>query len=53
VALGSIAGALLGARILMAVSNDRIRLLFIVVLAALAVQMFLSAFSIHLFGGAA
>lgn len=46
VALGSVVGSVLGARILMAVSNDKIRLLFVVVLLALAVQMFLSAFGI-------
>ncbi len=53
VALGSVLGALLGARILMAVSGERIRLLFVAVLIALAVQMFLSAFDIHVFGSAA
>ncbi|SHG74555.1 sulfite exporter TauE/SafE family protein [Pollutimonas bauzanensis] len=47
VALGSVLGALLGARILMAVSSERIRLLFVAVLIALAIQMFLSAFDIH------
>lgn len=53
VALGSVLGALLGARALMAVSNERLRLLFVVVLIALAAQMLLSAFGIHLTGGAA
>jgi uncharacterized membrane protein YfcA len=53
VVLGSVVGALLGARILMAVSNDRIRVLFVIVLVLLAVQMGLSAFGIQLFGGAA
>ena len=53
VALGSVVGALLGARILMVISNERIRLLFVVVLIALALQMFLSAFGIHLLGDAA
>ena len=38
VALGSVVGSLVGARILMAVSNERIRLLFVVVLVALAVH---------------
>jgi len=48
VALGSVVGSLLGARILMAVSNERIRLLFIVVLLALALQMALSGFGVKL-----
>jgi uncharacterized membrane protein YfcA len=47
VALGSVVGSLLGARILMFVSNERIRLLFVVVLLALAVQMVLSGFGIN------
>ncbi len=51
VALGSVVGALLGARILMVVSNDRLRLLFIVVLVALAAQMLLGAFGVDLGGG--
>src|SRR5258708_4299097 len=42
VALGSVVGAILGARVLMSISNDRIRLLFVVVLVALAAQMFLA-----------
>jgi hypothetical protein len=53
VALGSVLGAVLGARVLMRVSNDKIRLLFIVVLAVLAIQMLLSAFGIHVPGAAA
>lgn len=53
VALGSVAGALLGARVLMRVSNDRLRVLFVTVLAALAVQMLLEAFNVHLFGASA
>jgi uncharacterized membrane protein YfcA len=53
VALGSVVGAALGARILIAVSSERIRLLFVAVLAMLAVQMFFTAFGIHLFGGRA
>ncbi len=52
VALGSVVGAMLGARILMAVSNERLRVLFVVVLLALAVQMLLSALGVHLVGGA-
>ena len=47
VALGSVVGSVLGARILMIVPNDKIRLLFVVVLVALGVQMLLQAFGIH------
>ena len=50
VALGSVLGAVLGARFLMAVSGDKLRLFFVVVLVALAVQMLLSAFGIHVLG---
>jgi hypothetical protein len=45
VALGSLCGAFLGAKILMRTSNDRIRMLFIFVLLALAAKMFLAALS--------
>ena len=48
VALGSVVGAILGARVLMAVSNEKIRLLFVLVLVVLAVEMLFSAFGIHL-----
>jgi uncharacterized membrane protein YfcA len=51
VALGSVVGAVLGARVVMAVSHERIRLLFVVVLLALATQMFLSAFGPGLIRG--
>src|SRR6185312_17234443 len=51
VALGSVVGAFGGAHILMAMSNDRLRVLFVVILAALGVQMLLTAFGIHLFQG--
>lgn len=51
VALGSVVGAVLGARMLMRLSGDRIRLLFVVVLLVLAVQMSLTAFGIDLIGG--
>jgi uncharacterized protein len=44
VALGSVVGAILGARFLMSISSERIRPLFVVVLLALAAQMFYSAF---------
>jgi uncharacterized membrane protein YfcA len=53
VALGSVLGALLGARFLMAVSGDKLRLFFVVVLVAVAVQMLLSALGIHPLGHAA
>ena len=52
VALGSVVGSLLGARILMAVSNEKIRLLFVVVLVALAIQMALSGLGVKLGGPA-
>ncbi len=48
VALGSVVGAVLGARILMRTSNDKLRVLFVVVLVALGIQMFLEALGIHL-----
>lgn len=51
VALGSVVGAWLGARVLMAVASERIRLLFVGVLTLLAMQMLLAALGIHVFGG--
>jgi uncharacterized membrane protein YfcA len=50
VALGSVVGAVLGARILMSVPAQRLRLMFIVILVILAAQMLLAAFGINLFG---
>src|SRR5262249_16207946 len=50
VALGSAVGSLVGARILMAVSNGGIALLFVLVPVALALQMALSGFGIKLGG---
>jgi uncharacterized protein len=50
VALGSVVGAVLGARILMNVPNEKLRLMFIVILVILAAQMLLAAFGINLFG---
>lgn len=44
VALGSVVGAVLGARVLMVASGDKLRIFFVVVLVALAVQMALAAF---------
>lgn len=53
VALGSVAGAVLGARILMRISNEKVRLLFIVVLVGLAAQMLFGAFGINFIQGGA
>jgi uncharacterized membrane protein YfcA len=50
VALGSVLGALVGAKILLRLSGDWLRLLFVAVLVALAVQMGMSAFGIHVAG---
>lgn len=51
VALGSVVGAVLGARILMRASNASVRLLFVVVLVSFAIQMLLQAFGIRLLKG--
>jgi uncharacterized protein len=53
VALGSVVGALVGARLLMALSSDWLRVAFVLVLVALALQMGLAAFHISLLSGAA
>lgn len=53
IALGSVVGALVGARLLMGLPADKLRIFFVVVLTLLAVQMFLSAFGIHILGEAA
>jgi uncharacterized membrane protein YfcA len=50
VALGSVAGAIVGARILMLVSNEKLRILFVIVLVALGIQMLLTAFGVHFRG---
>ena len=47
VALGSVLGAIAGARFLMAVTGDRLRVFFVVVLILLAGQMLLTAFGVH------
>jgi uncharacterized membrane protein YfcA len=47
VALGSLAGAVVGARILMRLSNDGLRILFIVVLVVLGAQMFLQSLGVQ------
>jgi uncharacterized protein len=48
VALGSVIGAIAGARILIVVPNERLRLLFVAVLVVLAMQMFLTGAGINL-----
>ena len=50
IALGSVIGALAGARLLMRLPAYRLRVFFVIVLALLTVQMLLSAFSINLLG---
>jgi uncharacterized protein len=50
IALGSVAGAVLGAHILMNVPNEKLRLMFIGILGLLAAQMLLAAFGINLIG---
>lgn len=46
VALGSVVGALVGARLLMRLPAEKLRIFFVIVLVLLAIQMFLSAFGI-------
>jgi uncharacterized membrane protein YfcA len=48
VAFGSVLGAIVGSRMLMPVSSDKLRLLFFVVLVVLGVQMLLIVFGVHL-----
>jgi uncharacterized membrane protein YfcA len=48
IALGSVIGSVLGARFLMAVSGEKLRLLFVVVIVALAAQMLQAAFQGHM-----
>lgn len=47
VALGSVVGSMLGARLLIGLPNEKLRLFFVLVLVALALQMLFSAFSFH------
>ena len=47
VALGSVVGALLGARLLVFIAPSRLRLVFVAVLLVLAIQMSLAALGIH------
>ena len=51
VAFGSVLGAIAGARILLIVPNDKLRLLFVAVLAVLGVQMLLTVLGVHLIEG--
>src|SRR5882724_4186356 len=51
VAFGSVVGAIVGARMLLIVSNDRLRLLFVIILVVLGVQMLLIVFGVHLIEG--
>ncbi|MFZ5672647.1 MAG: sulfite exporter TauE/SafE family protein [Pseudomonadota bacterium] len=53
VALGSVVGALLGARLLMRLPAEKLRIFFVIVLVLLAIQMFLSAFGLQQPGGSA
>jgi uncharacterized membrane protein YfcA len=49
VALGSFAGAVFGAHVLMRVPNDKLRVFFVAVLVLLGIQMLLSSVGIHVF----
>jgi len=51
VAFGSVLGAIVGARMLLIVSNDKLRLLFVVILVVLGIQMLLTVFGVHLIKG--
>jgi hypothetical protein len=51
VAFGSVLGAIIGARILLIVSNDKLRILFVLILVVLGVQMLLTLFGVHLIEG--
>lgn len=53
IALGSVVGALVGARMLMGLAADKLRVFFVIVLGLLSIQMLLSAFGIQLLGGSA
>lgn len=48
VALGSVVGAILGARVLLALSSEKIRLLFVAILVLLSLQMVFQAFGANL-----
>lgn len=47
VALGSVVGAWLGARLLMVIPSDKLRLVFVAVLVALAAQMLMTSLGFH------
>jgi uncharacterized membrane protein YfcA len=47
VALGSVVGALAGARLLMGLPADKLRIFFVVVLVLLAIQMLMMAFGVQ------
>jgi uncharacterized protein len=51
VAFGSVLGAIVGARMLLIVSNDKLRLLFVVILVLLGIQMLFTLFGVHLIKG--
>jgi uncharacterized membrane protein YfcA len=53
IALGSVVGALLGARLLIRIPADTLRIFFVIVLALLAVEMLRNALGIHLGGASA
>jgi hypothetical protein len=51
VAFGSVLGAIAGARILLVVPSDKLRLLFVAILVILGAQMLLTVFGVRLAGG--
>lgn len=51
VALGSVVGAVLGGRLLMRISGEKLRMLFVAVLILLGIQMFLEALGVHVTSG--
>ncbi|HWA85719.1 MAG TPA: sulfite exporter TauE/SafE family protein [Opitutus sp.] len=53
VALGSVVGALLGARVLIGLPAAKLRVFFVIILTLLAVEMLLNAFGIRILGCAA
>jgi uncharacterized protein len=50
VALGSVVGAILGARILMRTGNAKLRIMFVVVLVVFGIQMLMQALGMHIPG---
>jgi uncharacterized protein len=51
VAFGSVLGAMIGGRMLLIVPNDKLRLMFVVILVVLSIQMLLMVFGGHLVEG--